>query len=319
MIERPSMSLVIPVYKNSQNISPLLAALTDLYASLDHHLEVVFVVDGSPDDSHAKLAQLLPESPFPSQLLLLSRNFGSFSAVRAGLEAARGPLFAVMAADLQEPPELIAEFYEKLRGEEYDVAVGYRQSRSDPLASRISAGLFWGLYRRFVLPDIPPGGVDVFGCNRAVRDQILGLQENHSSLVGLLFWVGYRRVLVPYVRARRQIGKSGWTFTKKMNYMMDSIFSFSDLPIRALLRLGLMGILLSLVLATRAMVGKLTNAIPIQGYTTIIIVVSFFGGLNCVGLGIIGGYVWRTFENTKARPNYIVASRVAIEPEGDLA
>ena len=216
------LSLVIPVYRNSANIKPLLAALRDLYVQLAGELEVIFVVDGSPDDSHAQLKQDLPNEPYKARLLLLSRNFGAFAAIRAGLAAARGSRCAVMAADLQEPLDLIQRFDERLRKGDVDVVIGKREGRDDPFFSRLFSGLFWGSYRRFVQKEIPPGGVDVFGCTDQVRRHLVELGENNSSLVGLLFWVGFRRAAVPYQRQPRRHGKSAWSFSKKLRYLTDS-------------------------------------------------------------------------------------------------
>jgi glycosyltransferase involved in cell wall biosynthesis len=302
------ISLVIPVYKNAENIPALLVALEQLDTALAGALEVVFVVDGSPDDSYLRLSTGLRNVRFRSQLLLLSRNFGSFSAIRAGLAAGTGDHFAVMAADLQEPPELVVEFARRLMAGTCDVVVGQRTGRADPLLSRASSALFWRFYRRYVQPEVPEGGVDVFGCTRVVRDEIVRLTERHSSLVGLLFWVGFRREAVPYVRRERQAGRSAWTFKKKLVYLMDSVFSFSDLPIKILLRIGLLGLLLAAVQAVVIVAAKLHGSIPVPGYAATVLTVTFFGALNCFGLGVIGGYVWRTFENTKSRPSYIVTS-----------
>lgn len=310
------ISVVVPVYKNSANIPPLVAAMQDLAKTLPGQLETVFVVDGSPDDSYAQLAAALPGSGLTAQLLLLSRNFGSFAAIRAGLAAARGDCFGVMAADLQEPPELMREFHRALTAGEADLAIGTRTARKDPLTSSLFSRLFWGFYKRYVQKEIPAGGVDVFGCSRAVRDQILALQENNSSLVGLLFWVGFRRAFVPYERRERTLGKSAWTFARKMRYLMDSVFSFSDLPIRLLVRIGMLGVFGSAALATLVLCAKIFGFIEVPGYTATVLTVTFFGALNCLGLGIIGNYVWRAFENTKGRPNYIVAvqNRFGAEP-----
>lgn len=308
------ISLVIPVYRNAGSITALLAALEAVDSELGGALEVVFVVDGSPDDSYMQLANALPSAHFQCQLLLLSRNFGAFSAIRAGLAAGTGEHFAVMAADLQEPPELIVEFARRLAGGGCDVVIGQRTGRADPMLARASSSLFWGLYRRFIEPQVPEGGVDVFGCTRAVRDQLVKLVELNTSLVGLLFWIGFRREAVPYVRRPRQAGKSAWTFRRKVVYLMDSVFGFSDLPIKFLLRTGVLGLVLSTVLAAVVLSAKLLGAIPVPGYAATVLTVTFFGALNCFGLGIIGGYVWRTFENTKARPNYIVASSLRFGP-----
>jgi polyisoprenyl-phosphate glycosyltransferase len=307
------ISLVIPVYRNAENITALLAALTELNATLHGELEVVFVVDGSPDDSYDQLAAALPKHVVRSQLLRLSRNFGSFAAIRAGLQAARGDRFAVLAADLQEPPELVATFDERLRAGTCDIVIGTRATRADPALSRAGSNAFWFAYRRWVQPEIPAGGVDVFGCTRQVRDEILSLEESNSSLIGLLFWVGFRRELVPYHRRARAAGHSAWTFAKKVRYLSDSVFNFTDLPVRLLFRIGYFGTLASIVGAAVVIVAKLTSRITVPGYAATVLTVVFFGALNCLGLGIIGGYVWRTLENTKGRPNFLVASRVNFE------
>ncbi|RYE90205.1 MAG: glycosyltransferase [Myxococcales bacterium] len=299
-------SLIIPVYKNEENIADLLPALEALGPQLDQPLEVVFVVDGSPDRSLAMLRERAPACRFACQVIAHSRNFGSFAAIRTGLSLARGDHFAAMAADLQEPPELVVEFFRRLASGEADVTLGVRVSRDDPFFSSLSAQLFWALYRRLVNPDIPPGGVDVFGCNRAVRDQLLTLPEVNSSLVGLLFWVGFRRVEIPYSRRPRTAGKSAWTLGRKLRYLSDSVYSFTDLPVRLLTSLGGAAMVLSCLGALVVLMARLQGRIPVAGYTVIVIVTVFFGGLNSLGLGVIGSYVWRAFENTKRRPGAIV-------------
>jgi glycosyltransferase involved in cell wall biosynthesis len=308
------MSLVVPVYRNADNVDALLAALRDLDRQLEEALEVVFVVDGSPDDSYLRLAAGLHAGALRAQLILLSRNFGAFAAIRAGLAAGTGEHFAVMAADLQEPPELVIEFARRLATGGCDVVVGQRTGRADPLLSRLASAAFWTAYRRFIQPEVPPGGVDVFGCTRAVRDQLVRLTELNSSLVGLLFWLGFRRESVPYVRRERHAGASAWTWSKKLAYLMDSVFSFSDLPIRFLLRTGALGLGLSVAFAAFVTAAKILGAIPVPGYAATVLAITFFGALNLFGLGIIGGYVWRTFDNTKGRPSYIVASCERFDP-----
>ncbi len=311
------ISVVIPVYRNAENIPSLLEALQQLDQDLDGDLEVVFVVDGSPDDSALRLSTELPTLGMRAQLLTLSRNFGSFEAIRAGLEAGRGDYFAVMAADLQEPPSLMASFHQRLRSGECDITIGQRATRDDPALRRLMSTTFWGFYRRFVVPDVPPGGLDVFGCTRAVRDQILRLRERNSSLVGLLLWVGFRREYVRYERRAREIGESAWSLRKRLAYLMDSVFSFSALPIQILLRLGTLGLGVSAVFSLVVIATKLFSEIPVPGYAATVLVVTFFGALNCFGLGVVGQYVWRTFENTKARPSHIVASREEFEPNSN--
>jgi polyisoprenyl-phosphate glycosyltransferase len=311
------ISLVIPVYRNSANIAPLLAALTELRRKLSVELEVDFVVDGSPDDSFLQLQRALPTAGFRSKLLLLSRNFGSFPAIRAGLEVGEGEYFAVMAADLQEPPELVIEFFERMAEGGAEVVIGKREGRCDPFFSRALSATFWWLYRRMIQPQIPKGGVDVFGCRRNVRDCILRLGEQNSSLVGLLFWVGFRRQEVSYKRRSRTLGKSAWTIKKKLRYLSDSVFNFTDLPIRALTMTGFFGLLITLAFGLAVVAARVAGAIDVPGYAATVLLVMFFGTLNCFGLGVVGGYVWRTFENSKARPNYIISSHQAYAGAAD--
>jgi polyisoprenyl-phosphate glycosyltransferase len=299
-------SLIVPVYRNQESLPDLLAALADINATLDGKLEAVFVVDGSPDRSYAVLREALPKSAFASQLLLLSRNFGSFAAIRCGLQAARGEFLAVLAADLQEPPELATQFFQQLAADEADVIVGTRDSRADPLFSRLASSVFWKLYRRLVNPEIPAGGVDVFGCNRKFCEQLLKLDERHSSLIGLLFWLGFRRKTVSYERRARQHGKSAWTFRRKMSYMLDSIFAFSDLPIRLLLMVGMAGVSVSVIYGLAVILLRLIGDLVVPGYAATIVAILFFGGLNALGLGIIGSYVWRAYANIQQRPLAVV-------------
>ncbi len=306
-------SLVIPVYKNEDSLPELLFALEELASSLERPLEVVFVVDGSPDRSADLLRQSLPDRSFESRLVILSRNFGSFAAIRVGMAEARGPYFAVMAADLQEPPELIQEFFRALGSELVDVTIGVRESRDDPLLVRWTSRLFWAFYRRFIQPEMPPGGLDVFGCNQAFRDRLLELDELNSSLVGLVLWLGFRRKLIPYRRRARSHGRSAWGLARKLRYLMDSVFAFSDLPIRSLVLVGVVGLVVSLVLGIVVAAARIAGLTAVPGYASTIVVIMFFAALNLFGLGIIGSYVWRAFENTKGRPQAVVMSRSHFE------
>jgi len=302
-----TLSLVIPVYGNEENIADLVPAMEGLNDTLGGRLEVVFVIDGSPDRSGELLLAARPGFGFRSRILFHSRNFGSFIAIRTGLEAATGPYFAVMAADLQEPPELVAQFFEVLEADEADIVFGTRKSRNDSAVRDLLSRSFWSVYRRMVMRDVPRGGVDVFACNRAVRDTVLSIEEPNSSLVAQLFWIGYRRAFVPYDRQQRVAGKSGWSLARRFRYLMDSILSFSDLPILAVLWIGIFGCLVSLAFAFYVVVARLMNVIQEPGYTSIILLVAFFGSINMLVQGIIGCYLWRTFENSKNRPLSIVS------------
>ncbi len=303
------LSLVIPVYCNESSIPELLVTLTRLSAEMEGDFEAVLVVDGSPDRSLDLLSEALPKADFASQLVVLSRNFGSFAAIRAGLGAAHGDLMAVMAADLQEPPELVLAFRERLQRGDCDVVVGTRAGRGEGLGKRVSSAIFWWCYRALVQREVPRGGVDVFACTREFRDHLVALPERNTTLVGLIFWLGFRRTEVSYARLARRHGRSAWSVTRRLRYLLDSAFAFSDLPVKLMVALGLLGMAAAVVLALVVLYARVAGHIQVPGYAATVLTVMFFGGLNSLGLGLLGEYLWRTFENTKGRPGYVVAQR----------
>ena len=309
------LSLIIPIYRNEENLPRLLDALISLNAKLGGDFEVVFSVDGSPDRCHELLEEQLPQAPFQSTLLLLSRNFGSFSAIIAGLEAGRGEYFAALAADLQEPPELAIRFLEILSSGEADIVFGSREHRSDPLLTSLASSTFWSLFRRHIIKDIPRGGVDVFGCNAVVRDRILTFREANTNLIALLFWIGFRRAYVGYERRSRQEGKSAWTWRKKLRYSINSVFNFTDIPINLLFYCGGLAFALTIVGSILVLIARITGHTQVPGYTPIVLSVMFFGAITSIGLGVVGQYLWLTLQNTRQRPNYIVYKIERYDPK----
>jgi polyisoprenyl-phosphate glycosyltransferase len=299
------VSVVVPVYRNRETLPELVRRLEGISDRLGGRMEAIFVIDGSPDDSGAVLRILLERSSLRSRLMWHSRNFGAFAAVRTGLAVAGGQYVVVMAADLQEPAELAVNFYEALATGEYDVAVGVRRVRRDPRASRLGASWFWSIYCRWVQPEMPRGGIDVFACTREVRDALQTLRESNSSLMGLLIWLGYRRVEIPYDREARAHGRSGWTLRKKVRYLLDSIYSFTDLPINLLLAVGVTGTLLSTAGGLVIFLGWALEGTRVAGYTPIMLTLLVMGSLTVSGLGVVGSYVWRTYENSKQRPHAV--------------
>jgi glycosyltransferase involved in cell wall biosynthesis len=311
-------SVVIPVYRNLESLPDLLAALAGIAerfrAERGGEMEAVFVVDGSPDASWQWLAEALPRAPFPAKLIAHSRNFGSFAAIRTGLAAASAEHAAAMAADLQEPPELMLDFHAALAGPDCDVVVGRRLRRDDPWQTSLASGIFWSAYRAFVQPQVPKGGVDIFGCNRRFREELLKLGEANSSLVGLIFWLGFRRREVTYERRPRQHGKSAWSLRRKLNYLLDSVFAFTDLPVKVLTLAGATGMAIAAVWGLVVLFAQIAYGIDVRGYTATMLAVLFFGGLNLLATGIIGSYSWRAYDNTKARPLALVMDCRTYEP-----
>lgn len=301
-------SVIVPVFRNRDSLAELVGLLAEFAASKGSGLEVVFVVDGSPDDSLEVLRSLLTTGILESQILVLSRNFGSFSAIRAGLGVARGNFMGVMAADLQEPVEVVAGFFDLLESDQCDIAMGVRMGRDDPAVSSLGSLAYWWFYRRFINPEIPPGGVDVFGCTRGIARIIAGFPEQHTSLVGLLYWIGYRRSYVRYHRHARRFGSSGWTLRKKLRYLLDSVYAFTDLPIILLQLIGIVGLIGSTIFAIVVFVAWLTGSIQQPGYTPLMITLLASTSAILIGLGVVGSYVWRGYENGKNRPMQLIAS-----------
>lgn len=308
MTIKPLMSIVIPVYKNEATIGKLVAALVTIGEQIGGGIQGIFVVDASPDGSAEALRATLPDAGFDSIVIEHARNFGSFAAIRTGLAHASGRYIGIMAADLQEPPELMAQFVTALQTSDAQVVVGTRRSRrGDRKRDRWASQLFWRMFRRFVIPSMPVGGVDVFACTSEVRDKVLEFREANSSLVGLLFWLGFRTTSIPYDRIERADGGSStWTFRKKFQYMTDSVYSFTDLPLRMLRAIGTVGLFVSVAFSVVVAAAHWRGDIEVKGYTPMILAISISTMLILSALGIVGSYVWRTFENTKQRPLSVV-------------
>lgn len=306
-------SLVVPVYRNEENIDDLVLALNGLNVRV-RDLEVIFVIDGSPDRSGELLLAKRSLMQFHAKFIFHSRNFGAFTAIRTGMEMADGEMVAIMAADLQEPPELIESLFQLLEEGRADVVFGQRTGRNDSAIRDFLSNCFWSLYRKLVIPEVPKGGVDIFGCNRQVANTVLQIEEPNSSLVAQLFWVGFRRDFVPYERRRRQKGEGSWSFSRRVRYMMDSIFSFSDLPILFVLWFGVIGCLISLATGLAIALARLTGIVSEPGYAALAVLITFTASASLAVQGILGSYLWRTFENTKRRPLRIIARNVSHQP-----
>jgi len=223
---------------------------------------------------------MLPQQPFPAQIILHSRNFGSFAAIRTGLKAPRGQFMAVMAADLQEAPELAIKILQILQRDEEDVVMGARDSRHDPFLSNLSSRCFWWLHKRLVMPELPEGGVDIFGCNDAVRRELVALEEAHSALIGQIYWLGFRGRTILYHRKKRETGQNAWTFRRKLAYLLDSLFAFSALPLRLLPGIGVTGVVVAVLLSLLTLILKLQSDFPVPDYAATVLAIMFFGSLN---------------------------------------
>ena len=299
-------NLIIPIYLNKQNIEELIKSLVSLNIKLDKKLFCTFVIDGSPDKSYEYICKYIKFSKLKHDILIHSRNYGSFAAIRSGLTYSKGKYFAVMSADLQEPISLIEKFFKTLSSNNYDILVGVRKSRNDPFLDKFFSNIYWFFYRKFINQDIPKGGVDVFACNEEFKNHLVSFSESRSSLIALIYWLGFRRKELKYSRQARIHGKSSWTFKKKISYMADSLFSFSSLPISVIIFVGFFGSILLIIASLVIFYMKMKGLINISGYTTIILTIMLLGAVNLFSIGIVGAYCWRAYENSKNRPQAIL-------------
>jgi glycosyltransferase involved in cell wall biosynthesis len=300
-----SVSIVVPVYKNEGSIEHLLNRISEISGAVTGSVEAVFVVDGSPDKSLEVLRSSLPRDGFDAKVLLLSRNFGAFSAIRAGLREARGEATVVMAADLQEPTSLILDMLGIVQRDEADVAVGVRQSRKDGVVSRTLSAVFWKVFNRVSSLELPRGGVDIFALSRSARETLNSFEESSTSLIGLIYWMGFRRQEVPYHRVERQVGKSSWSLQKRINYAKDSITAFSEFQLSVFLWSGVIGAVVSLVFAFIGAFQYIFTSDHQSQREITAIGLLFVASYLMAGLGIIGTYLWRLAENVRNRPDSI--------------
>ena len=300
-----AVSIVVPVFKNEESIDRLLNRVTSLASSLVGDVEAIFVVDGSPDSSLSLLQTSLPNTTFDSKIILLSRNFGAFSAIRAGLREADGTATVVMAADLQEPISLIEELLGLVVKDGVDVAVGVRQARKDSFVSRFLSSSFWRFFNRLTTLEMPKGGVDIFALSRDARQKINEFEESSTSLVGLIYWIGFKRQEVSYLREKRAEGVSSWSLRKRINYAKDSITAFSEIPLSIFLWSGVIGALVSLLLVVVLIVRLFMNHNDDISRQLVSIGLLFVVSYLMSGLGLLGTYLWRVSDNVRKRPDSI--------------
>ncbi len=299
------LSIIIPVYYNEENLPLLYADIRKKIiepALFDY--EIVMVDDGSGDGSWAEMEKIASMDN-NVRIFHLSRNFGSHAAILCGLEHCSGDCAVIKAADLQEPTELIPKMFERWQ-QGYNVVLAVRQDREESGSQKFFANFYYRLVRTFALKQMPANGFDIYLIDRKVIDVLSMMDEKNSALTGQILWSGFKTAEVPYVRQERKLGKSRWTLQKKIRLVMDTLYSFSTVPITAVTLVGAAAFLVSLIWAIVVLVNKIAGNIPVSGFTTMFIFQLFSFGITMTTLGIIGGYLWRTFDASRSRPIYIV-------------
>ena len=299
------VSIVIPVYYNEDNLKPLYEDLKKKFIDeIEYEYEIVMVNDGSLDRSYQVMKELAAQDK-NIKIVSLSRNFGSHAAILCGLEKCTGDCAVVKAADLQEPTELLIEMVESWK-KGNNVVLAVRQDREESLGTKFFANTYYWLVRKAALANMPEGGFDVYLLDRKVINVLLSLDERNSALTGQILWSGFKTEQIPYVRLEREIGTSKWTLKKKIRLVTDTLFSFSTLPISLVTGIGTVSFIGALVWGLVVLIFKLMGLIQVSGWTTLFIFNLFSFGIIMVTLGILGGYLWRTFDASRNRPPYIV-------------
>jgi dolichol-phosphate mannosyltransferase len=301
------ISVVVPVYFNAATLPSLAARIRDTARSAGIDVELIFVDDGSEDDSWERIRAITADWP-QARGIRLTRNFGSQMAILAGLQEATGDAAAVLSADLQEPPELLPKLVDAWRSGATAVLAA-RTGRPEPWATRTAANLYYRTLRRLAFETMPAGGFDCFLVGRPAIDFLTGTGEVHTSLPGLILWAGFPTAIVPYERVARGEGASRWTLAKKVKYFVDSVISFSYAPLRWMSVAGAAFALVAFAYAGLLIALKILRDQPIQGWTSLMVALAFFSGVQLLSLGILGEYLWRTLDAARARKGFLVRER----------
>lgn len=303
----PKLSVIIPCYFNEKNIPVTKAELIrneNLFPK-DVTFEYVLIDDGSKDDTLDELLKFKSEYPEKVKVIKLSGNFGSYNAILAGMNYATGNCNVILAADLQDPPELIVKMYEYWE-KGIKLVVANRQDRGESFFQRIFSNTYHFLIRKFALKGIPSGGYDLVLFDKQLRDEVVKINEKNTNQIYLLSWLKYDYVNIPYTRKKREIGKSRWTTQKKIKLFIDSFVSFSFFPIRLISVTGLILGLVSFLYGLFVIYAKISGLVPLQGWTAMMVVLLFVSSFQMIALGIIGEYVWRAMDAARNRPNFVV-------------
>ena len=302
----PKVSIIIPVYYNEESLPLLFNELSAIESNLNGQgmeMELIFVDDGSGDQSLIELLKIKKQRP-ATKVIKLTRNFGSLHACKTGLGFVTGDCFLLLAADLQDPPEMIPQMVEKWQaGSKYVVAA--RSGRDDPWGTKIFSFLYYRLIKKLVVPGYPDGGYDTALMDKQLLPHLQKSSKN-SFIPLLAYWLGFEPTVMYYKRRKRIHGKSRWNFSKKLIAAIDTIFGFSFAPIRFLSVLGLFVSLASLGYATWITIAALLGNIDVRGFATVVSLIAFLQGIVIFMLGVIGEYIWRILNEVNHRPDAVI-------------
>ena len=300
------LSLVVPCYNEAENVLPFQQAVISAFSGCGYDYEIIFVNDGSKDATLHNLKKLFRAQDCPVKVVSLSRNFGKESAIYAGLEQCDGEYISLIDADLQQRPEIVRDMVQILEEDtDCDVVAAYQDRRGEGKILSFFKKSFYSIINKLSKVTLQPDASDFRTFRRSVRDSILDMGEYHRFSKGIFAWVGYETRFIPYTACPRNAGTTKWNFKKLFNYAIDGIIGFSTAPLRFSTYVGAVSAVAAVVYLIVVILQKLISGIDVSGYATIIVLILFFGSMQLFGIGIIGEYVGRTFEQSKDRPIYI--------------
>lgn len=312
------LSLIIPCYNEQDNVRVFYDAAKAAFAPKDWSCELIFVDDGSADATLRELEALYKKDPGAVRVISFSRNFGKEAAIFAGLKAAKGDFVGLIDADLQQRPEVMAEMLELLLKEpEYDCVAACQRERKE---GGLLRGLKKGFYRvidRMADVRFQENASDFRVFRREMADAILQIGEYHRFSKGIFAWVGFKTKFIEYDVQERAAGKTKWSLRKLFSYAFEGILSFSTAPLHIATMLGMCSALAAFVYLIVVIIQKLTAGIDMPGYATIVVLLLFLGGLQLMGLGIIGEYIGKIYEQSKNRPIYITRRTLGVKENND--
>jgi dolichol-phosphate mannosyltransferase len=305
-VTEKTLSVIFPVYQNEGSLPGLAEELAGFERGLAEaglHAEVIFVDDGSTDDSLKELLSIKAKRA-ETKVIRLSRNFGAVAASKTGMRFVTGDCFIIVAADQQDPlDQVLIMARHWLAGHKFVVSA--RATRQDDFSTQLLARAYYGLIHQLVTPDYPPGGFDLMLMDRVMLPYVLN-SAAHININMYALWLGFSPLILSYHRRQRQHGKSQWTFSKKFKFFVDTITGFSVVPIRLISAIGMLMAVVSFTYALWIFINATLGRVPVSGFATIIVLMSFCFGLVLVMLGVIGEYIWRSFEMLSAKPEAII-------------
>ena len=307
-MQKVDYSIIIPVYYNEGSIEKTFNALYEkvISANKDLTCELIFIDDGSKDNSFNEILKLKETHPDLVKIIKFTRNFGQVSAIAAGYQYAEGECLINISADLQDPPELINEMLNYYFKDGYEIVIGTRESRDESYFRRKTSDIFYNLIKKLSFSEMPSGGFDYALISSKVKKIIFERKESNPFWQGQILWTGFKIKYVQYQRKKREIGSSRWTFSKKIKYLIDGVTSYSYAPLRLMSVIGSTIALIGFLYAVDIVYARIFGNVPFTGWAPIMIIILVLSGIQMLMIGIVGEYLWRVLDQVRNRQPYII-------------